>query len=54
MPTDAELTFGMTGCDVGEVFDASYRHGGFRKKYGRCESRLAAMLGEAGARIASS
>jgi cell division protein ZapE len=50
---DAELTFGMTGCDVGAVFDAGYRHGGFRKKYGRCESRLAAMLGEAGARLSS-
>jgi cell division protein ZapE len=49
---DAELTFGMTGCDVGAVFDGSYRHGGFRKKYGRCESRLAAMLGEACTRLA--
>ena len=25
----------------------SYRRGGYRKKYGRCESRLAALLGEA-------
>jgi cell division protein ZapE len=50
---DADLTFGMTGCSVSEVFDASYRHGSFRKKYGRCESRLAAMLGEACARLPS-
>jgi len=50
---DAQLTFGMTGCDVEAVFDAGYRHGGYRKKYGRCESRLAAMLGEANALIAS-
>jgi cell division protein ZapE len=44
---DAEVTFGSTGCDVGDLFDAGYRHGGYRKKYGRCESRLSAMLGEA-------
>ena len=30
-----------------ELFDQSYRHGGYRKKYGRAESRLSAMLGEA-------
>ena len=47
---DADLLFGITGCDVGEIFDASYRHGGYRKKYGRIESRLGAMLGEAAAR----
>ena len=44
---DADLTFGVTGCDVVELFDPGFRHGGYRKKYGRCESRLAAMLGEA-------
>lgn len=44
---DAALTVAFTGRDVTEVFDQSYRHGGFRKKYGRCESRMAAMLGEA-------
>ncbi|GAC1304868.1 MAG: cell division protein ZapE [Acidimicrobiales bacterium] len=48
---DAELTFGATGCDVGEMFDPSFRNGGYSKKYGRCESRLAAMLGEASARL---
>ena len=44
---DAEITFAATGCGVHELFPESYRHGGFRKKYGRCESRLASMLGEA-------
>lgn len=48
---DAEVTFGVTGFDVDEVFDPSFRLGGYRKKYGRCESRLAAMLGEAEARL---
>ena len=50
---DAELTFGATGCDVADLFDPAFRHGGYRKKYGRCESRLAAMLGEATARLRS-
>jgi predicted ATPase len=50
---EAELTFGPPGREVGEVFDTGYRHGGLRKTYGRCESRLAAMLGEACARLAS-
>ena len=45
---DRGLRFGATGCDVTELFPASYRGGGYRKKYGRCESRLGAMLGEAG------
>jgi cell division protein ZapE len=44
---DASITMGMTGCDVDVVFDGSFRQGGYRKKYGRCESRLASMLGEA-------
>jgi cell division protein ZapE len=44
---DREVRFGATGCDVTELFDPSYRDGGYRKKYGRCESRLGAMLGEA-------
>ena len=49
---DAEVTFAATGCGVHEIFPETYRHGGFRKKYGRCESRLASMLGEARARAA--
>ena len=48
---DAEVSFGATGCDVGELFDAGFRHGGYRKKYGRCESRMAAMLGESAVRL---
>jgi cell division protein ZapE len=43
---DREVVFGATGCDVTALFPESYRHGGYRKKYGRCESRLGAMLGE--------
>ncbi len=43
---DSEVTFAASGCSVGELFPESYRHGGFRKKYGRCESRLSAMLAE--------
>ena len=44
---DRGVRFGATGCDVTELFPGSYRNGGYRKKYGRCESRLGAMLGEA-------
>ena len=44
---DADRTVLTTGCGVSELFDSSYRHGGYRKKYGRAESRLSAMLGEA-------
>ncbi len=43
---DRGVRFGATGCDVTELFPAEYRRGGYRKKYGRCESRLGAMLGE--------
>jgi cell division protein ZapE len=43
---DSEVTFAASGCSVGELFPESYRHGGFRKKYGRCESRVSAMLAE--------
>ena len=41
---DAALAFGATGCDLSAMFDPTFRHGGYRKKYGRCESRLASML----------
>jgi cell division protein ZapE len=44
---DAGTRVLTTGCDVSELFDQSYRHGGYRKKYGRAESRLSALLGEA-------
>jgi cell division protein ZapE len=43
---DAEVAFAASGCRVDELFAESYRHGGYRKKYGRCESRLSAMLAE--------
>jgi cell division protein ZapE len=43
---DRGVRFGATGCEVTDLFPESYRHGGYRKKYGRCESRLGAMLGE--------
>lgn len=43
---DAEVRLAVSGCGIGELFPESYRHGGYRKKYGRCESRLAAMLAE--------
>ena len=44
---DSGLTFVASGCAVADLFPAAYRRGGYRKKYGRCESRLAALLGEA-------
>ncbi len=44
---EAEVTFLASGCPIHELFPASYRHGGYRKKYGRCESRLVALLAEA-------
>lgn len=46
---DAEIPVAATGCAVGDLFPVSYRAGGYRKKYGRCESRLAALLAEAAA-----
>jgi cell division protein ZapE len=44
---DAGITFAATGCPIGEIFPDSYRRGGYRKKYGRCESRLNALIAEA-------
>ncbi len=43
---DSGVALMASGCPVGEVFDPAYRQGGYRKKYGRCESRLSALLGE--------
>jgi cell division protein ZapE len=43
---DAGVTLAASGCRVGELFPPTYRHGGYRKKYGRCESRLSALLAE--------
>ena len=42
---DAAVDFGATGCKIESLFEPWYRNGGYRKKYGRCESRLASMLG---------
>jgi cell division protein ZapE len=50
---DQRLTVVASGCPVSALFPASYRHGGYRKKYGRAESRLAALLGEAAAASAA-
>ncbi|MBK9179563.1 MAG: cell division protein ZapE [Acidimicrobiales bacterium] len=44
---DAGLTVGLSGCRVDQLFPDTYRHGGYRVKYGRCESRLSALLAEA-------
>jgi cell division protein ZapE len=44
---DAGLTVAATGSPVHELFPETYRHGGYRKKYGRAESRLTALLAEA-------
>lgn len=44
---DAGVTVAATGCGVHELFPDSYRGGGYRKKYGRAESRLTALLAEA-------
>ena len=35
-----------SGVEADELFDASFRHGGYRKKYGRCESRLSELASE--------
>jgi cell division protein ZapE len=44
---DAGTRVLATGCAVSDLFHPSYRQGGYRKKYGRAESRLSALLGEA-------
>ncbi|MDQ3757443.1 MAG: cell division protein ZapE [Actinomycetota bacterium] len=46
---DAQVAVAASGCPVEDLFPDTYRHGGYRKKYGRCESRLSAMLAEAAA-----
>jgi cell division protein ZapE len=44
---DSGLPVAASGCSVPELFVPAYRNGGYRKKYGRCESRLGALLGSA-------
>ncbi|MBA2624011.1 MAG: cell division protein ZapE, partial [Acidimicrobiia bacterium] len=48
---DAEVAVAASGCAVDQLFSPSYRSGGFSKKYGRCESRLSALLTEARASV---
>lgn len=43
---DAQLPVKISGCAINELFDDHYRRGGYRKKYGRAESRLTAMAKE--------
>lgn len=51
---DAGLTVVASGVPIGALFDPSFRNGGYRKKYGRCESRMAALCGEAAGTLAAS
>jgi cell division protein ZapE len=44
---DAGVPVVLEGRPIGDLFPETYRHGGYRKKYGRCESRLAALCAEA-------
>lgn len=46
---EAEVTLLASGCPIDDLFPAAYRQGGYRKKYGRCESRLSALVSEAAA-----
>ncbi|MFN8102963.1 MAG: cell division protein ZapE [Acidimicrobiia bacterium] len=41
---EAAIGFCASGVAVDAIFDPAYRHGGYRKKYGRAESRLSFML----------
>ena len=41
---DRELRLRASGCPVGDLFPADYRHGGYAKKYSRCLSRLGELL----------
>lgn len=43
---DARIPVSVEGCEPSELFDESFRLGGYRKKYGRAESRLTAMKAE--------
>ncbi|CAM3696466.1 cell division protein ZapE [Deinococcus frigens] len=43
---DLGLPAVLTGTPLGGLFDASYRHGAYAKKYSRCLSRLSELLRE--------
>ena len=49
---DLGLRAAFTGAPLGELFDESYRHGGYAKKYSRALSRLSELLREARADLA--
>ncbi|ACO45323.1 cell division protein ZapE [Deinococcus deserti] len=44
---DLGLNAAFTGAPLGTLFDETYRHGAYAKKYSRCLSRLSEMLREA-------
>ncbi|MGE0880849.1 MAG: cell division protein ZapE [Acidimicrobiia bacterium] len=46
---DAEVDLIATGCPIAALFSPTFRNGGYRKKYGRCESRLGSLLGASAA-----
>ncbi len=43
---DSGCRLAWSGVDADELFDPSFRHGGYAKKYGRCESRLGELARE--------
>ncbi|GAA5534715.1 cell division protein ZapE [Deinococcus aluminii] len=48
---DLGLHAALTGAPLGRLFDESYRHGAYAKKYSRCLSRLSELLREARAEL---
>lgn len=50
---DMGLHAAFTGSPLEALFDDTYRHGAFAKKYSRCLSRLSEMLSEARAEVQS-
>jgi cell division protein ZapE len=45
---DEEIPVGMSGVEVADLFPESFHRGAYRKLFGRCVSRLGALLEEAG------
>ena len=43
---EREVRFSASGCELEALFPASYRFGGYAKKYARCLSRLGELLRE--------
>lgn len=48
---DENVALAHVGAPLEQLFDESYRHGAFAKKYSRCLSRLAELSGEARATL---